>query len=439
MNFLYESTQYTELIESLCEAELELNEYQNMSLLVNQEGINIPLPGKLGYHVEKITSKLNNIQDYFTNRLNTFLIGTDKAIKKIEEKYSKMTPEEKKSPREIKIYKQEYFDKFIKYCETQISVIKTIINKPGDASNASRIKALADSRKATKISKIGYDYGNDNKPYKKTMTAEEAYKLFKKNIGEVKKLAKETKAVSELLTKNMDADNIAAVVKERKYCSTIVTHLFRVIDKLTNETVLGCYDTILDGNKRLLVDIMKDIGGAFIKDTITGAITGILGAYGGGSNNDIAYARESYETKKKKITESAKNFSIELFVKKAKELDNNNKFEKYSGKLWNKIPSQLMLFYKKYNPVNVEIDMYNFIPADKLEEVNTNEYGGYFDSKEIPFIFATCNGDPIFFTKGKVYTHPHGTGKAIPNSYEKLANSFIEFLDYAIKSSSNDI
>ena len=300
MNFLYESTQYTELIESLCEAELELNEYQNMSLLVNQEGINIPLPGKLGYHVEKITSKLNNIQDYFTNRLNTFLIGTDKAIKKIEEKYSKMTPEEKKSPREIKIYKQEYFDKFIKYCETQISVIKTIINKPGDASNASRIKALADSRKATKISKIGYDYGNDNKPYKKTMTAEEAYKLFKKNIGEVKKLAKETKAVSELLTKNMDADNIAAVVKERKYCSTIVTHLFRVIDKLTNETVLGCYDTILDGNKRLLVDIMKDIGGAFIKDTITGAITGILGAYGGGSNNKIKYARKSYKKKKKK-------------------------------------------------------------------------------------------------------------------------------------------
>lgn len=98
-----------------------------------------------------------------------------------------------------------------------------------------------------------------------------------------------------------------------------------------------------------------------------------------------------------------------------------------------------MLFYKKYNPVNVEIDMYNFIPADKLEEVNTNEYGGYFDSKEIPFIFATCNGDPIFFTKGKVYTHPHGTGKATPNSYEKLANSFIEFLDYAIKSASNDI
>ena len=80
MNLLYESTQYTELIESLCEAELELNEYQNMSLLVNQEGINISLPGKLGYHVEKITSKLNNIQDYFTNRLNTFLIGTDKDI-----------------------------------------------------------------------------------------------------------------------------------------------------------------------------------------------------------------------------------------------------------------------------------------------------------------------------------------------------------------------
>lgn len=295
MNFLYESEQYTELIESLCEAELELNEYQNMSLLVNQEGINIPLPGKLGYHVERITSKLNNIQDYFTNRLNTFLIGTDKAIKKIEEKYSKMSPEEKKSPREIKIYKQEYFDKFIQYCETQISVVKTIINKPGDPSNASRMKALADNRKATKIGKIGYDYGNNNKPYKKTMTAEETYKLFKKNMSSIQKIVKGTISVAELFNDKINEANVSPVIKERKYCSTIIIHLFRVIDKLTNETVLGCYDTILDGNKRLLVDIMKYIGGEFITSIIKGAM------FGRNSNDDTTYATESYETA---ITES---------------------------------------------------------------------------------------------------------------------------------------
>lgn len=83
--------------------------------------------------------------------------------------------------------------------------------------------------------------------------------------------------------------------------------------------------------------------------------------------------------------------------------------------------------------MNAEVDMYNFIPADKLERVNTKEYGDYFESKDSPFVFATCNGDPIFFINGKIYTHPHGTGKAKPSSYEKLANNFIGFLNYIIQ------
>lgn len=110
------------------------------------------------------------------------------------------------------------------------------------------------------------------------------------------------------------------------------------------------------------------------------------------------------------------DFSI--FVEEAIKKDKSNKFEKYVGSL-DIVPNILKPFYSEYNPVNVEVEINDgivrFYPVDALSELQ-HEYS-YVNTN---FVFATCNGDPIFFHKGKVYTCPHGVREP---QWESLAES----------------
>jgi len=112
-----------------------------------------------------------------------------------------------------------------------------------------------------------------------------------------------------------------------------------------------------------------------------------------------------------------------IFAEKAKTQDERNKFESYDGKL-EIVPDDIKPFYLNYNPVDVELN-YNGVgiklyPAEELPELQ-KEYS-YINAQ---FIFATCNGDPIFMNDGCVFICAHGT---LEPQHEKKADSFDDFL-----------
>jgi hypothetical protein len=113
-----------------------------------------------------------------------------------------------------------------------------------------------------------------------------------------------------------------------------------------------------------------------------------------------------------------------IFVANAMAQDERNTFLKYDDNL-DSVPEALKPFYRGYNPVDVELDVngvgVRFCPADQLEEIQ-KEYA-YIRAQ---FVFATCNGDPIFLNEGQVYTCPHGVKEP---KWEKLAASFIDYLN----------
>ena len=98
------------------------------------------------------------------------------------------------------------------------------------------------------------------------------------------------------------------------------------------------------------------------------------------------------------------NFSS--FALKAIELNRQNKFEKCNENI-NIVPDDFKEFYRNYNPVDVEIEIDNaivrFYPVINLSELQVE-----FSYINAQFIFASCNGDPIFYEAGKIYTCPHG-------------------------------
>ena len=100
------------------------------------------------------------------------------------------------------------------------------------------------------------------------------------------------------------------------------------------------------------------------------------------------------------------------FVEKAIAQDSRNVFTKYGGNL-DIVPDTLRSFYEEKNPLDVEINFTRFISADKLAAVQT-EYS-YLNAQ---FVFATCNGDPVFLHDGCIYTVPHG---AKGSNWELLA------------------
>lgn len=119
--------------------------------------------------------------------------------------------------------------------------------------------------------------------------------------------------------------------------------------------------------------------------------------------------------------------SLSAFVKKALVQDKRNRFETYSGRL-DTVPDELKMFYRECNPINVEI-VSDFTPIRfySVQELPSlqKEYSFVKDG----FVFATCNGDPIFIDNTGVYTCPHGVKNP---EREKLANNVNEFLDSLI-------
>jgi hypothetical protein len=96
------------------------------------------------------------------------------------------------------------------------------------------------------------------------------------------------------------------------------------------------------------------------------------------------------------------------FVDFAVSQDKRNRFEKYGGDL-SRVPESLRPFYRDYNPIDVELDLegigdgVRFCPAGDIDNLQ-REYA-YLNTE---FVFATCNGDPVFFHEGHLYTCPHG-------------------------------
>ena len=115
--------------------------------------------------------------------------------------------------------------------------------------------------------------------------------------------------------------------------------------------------------------------------------------------------------------------SIDDFVRSAIKQDKRNVFEK--TKLLSTCPEVLKEFYQQANPVDVEVTMdgnaVRFVPADELETIQSD----YSMGKE-RFVFATCNGDPIYVCDKKIYTYCHGTRQI---KDELIAENFAAFLD----------
>ena len=97
-----------------------------------------------------------------------------------------------------------------------------------------------------------------------------------------------------------------------------------------------------------------------------------------------------------------------VFVKKALEKDKRNKFSTYEGPL-DAIPEALKGFYRSYNPVDVELP-YDGVSIRFFQAEDLTTLQEEYRPQKGEFIFATCNGDPIWYYDGKVYTGPHGTG-----------------------------
>lgn len=116
------------------------------------------------------------------------------------------------------------------------------------------------------------------------------------------------------------------------------------------------------------------------------------------------------------------------FVSKIIEQDRRNIFVKYTGSL-EYIPDEMKLFYQTFNPIDVDIDCngvgIRLYPAEKLISLQT-EYS-YLHAQ---FVFATCNGDPIFMHEGKIYTCPHGVKQA---RWELLARNIIAYFDLLVQ------
>ena len=111
------------------------------------------------------------------------------------------------------------------------------------------------------------------------------------------------------------------------------------------------------------------------------------------------------------------------FVEKAIIQDKRNKFK--STKKIEGTPNELIDFYIECNPIDVEVSIkkrivvffgYKQLPSNKKEY-----------HLEEGFVFASCNGEPIYLKDGKIYTCTFGKKGA---KETKLANSFDEYLGF---------
>ena len=112
-----------------------------------------------------------------------------------------------------------------------------------------------------------------------------------------------------------------------------------------------------------------------------------------------------------------------VFVRTAVAQNPLNKFDAWDGSLAG-VPKELHPYYRTCNPVKVEVLLddvpIQFVAAKSL--IATTQTYSYINAS---LVFATCNGDPIFWDKGKIYTCAHGVKN--PN-WEYISPSFDDFL-----------
>lgn len=100
------------------------------------------------------------------------------------------------------------------------------------------------------------------------------------------------------------------------------------------------------------------------------------------------------------------NIDYASFVKKAISCDERNVFKPYDGSL-DTVPEELKAFYRDNNPVDVEIDNNGIAVRFYTAEDSTSLQDEY-SYLSAQFVFAACNGDPIFLKEGYVHTRSHG-------------------------------
>lgn len=117
---------------------------------------------------------------------------------------------------------------------------------------------------------------------------------------------------------------------------------------------------------------------------------------------------------------------VEDFVKKSIEQDKRNVFEEV--KVDEFVPDILKELYQKANPVDVEITMdgnvVSFISMDELEDSQSD-----YSLGDARFVFASCNGDPIYVYDGKIYTCCHGTDKVDDELMADNLSMFFDLID----------
>jgi hypothetical protein len=112
------------------------------------------------------------------------------------------------------------------------------------------------------------------------------------------------------------------------------------------------------------------------------------------------------------------------FVEWSKKNNKSNIF--ISCSVCNTVPNELMDFYKKYNPLRVNI----WLPDDsKLKFINYESLSKAQCDYKIGngyFIFANVEGDPIVIKEGIIYSAIHGVGEW---NFIRIFNSFDDFID----------
>lgn len=113
------------------------------------------------------------------------------------------------------------------------------------------------------------------------------------------------------------------------------------------------------------------------------------------------------------------------FVKMAQEQDPRNEFQQCDTDL-SFIPDSLRSFFNLYNPVDVEIALNDsnsirFCPVQHLEQLQKD-----YALDEFAFVFATKEGDPIYFRPEGIFICAHGSAL---KQESKITNSFDDFLE----------
>jgi len=113
------------------------------------------------------------------------------------------------------------------------------------------------------------------------------------------------------------------------------------------------------------------------------------------------------------------------FVKSVVKQDDRNKFLK-SANIPKTVPKNCIEFYRKYDPVDVEVTLSDLTSVKFCTLSSIDEVNSIYELGKDCFIFATREGDPIFIKGGHVYTWTHGSTNM---NFDKIAESFEKYIE----------